>query len=655
MRGEAERQAETERTMDEEVRRLLGLILGVVLLATGQGCGSSALDGEMGGELGDPNGELPNPEPEPEPEPDTESEPDTEPEPEPADDELAPVTDLQPELLMLGGTGAQYIWGTAEDDLFLATRTGVLAHFDGKRWLPFDLGPEFADEVFLSLFGSSSKDVHASTNHYLWHFDGERWTRSDAPNDAIAHSIWGSAPDDVYAVSGSRVLHYDGSEWTPVETKLPPGGSWRGVSGSGPNDVVIVGRVGSPSSGRFAHFDGFKWREIDVPPNTPLRSVWSAGSGAAFAVGRQGKILFFDGKTLEPMESGTDTPLQAVWGRSLGEVYAAGAGEFLRFDGSTWSAMEAPASPHPDEVRDIQTIIGFDDGGLVAAGDGVDRFEDGPWEPLLPHSEFIEKTRASGQDDVLFTGEIVYRYAGQRVEPEDFGTIELLDINSAWGAEDFTYAAGYGGEIFRYGDGYWGRMTSNTSETIRDIFGTSEDDVFAVGHDGTIMHFDGMVWGAHDSGTDEDLRGVWAAGPDDVYAVGDNGALLHYDGEAWSAMDSGGSHDLGQVIGFDAEHVVALDPSAGVLHFGDGLTWRAEQAAVEESEEPFTRIEAIDGTDPNNMFGVDRNGLNHYDGERWTRVSSLGPGHYGSVLAAGPREVYTAGERGAYRFTVPSP
>lgn len=592
----------------------------------------------------------------PMPNPDDDSDPNQDSDPD--DDRgdvvgLAPVTDLEAEVVILGGDADQYIWGTAEDDLFLGSESGLLAHFDGERWRPFDLGPNSGYQGFLALFGFSPKDVFASTDDdHMLHYDGETWTSSNVPHGSSAFSIWGSAPDDVYAVTGVDLIHFDGSEWEVVETKLPADSYWTAVSGSGPDDVFITGSGGpSSSEPRAAHFDGVQWAELEVPVDGTLRDVWSAGSGTAFVVGSSGTILFFGGKTFKVMESGTYEDLRMVWGRSFGEVFAVGQGLLRRFDGNSWSEMEAPVSSDPYGERHVSDLFGFDGGGLVAAGQGVDRFEDGAWETLLPYAELVEDIWASDPDNVLFVGNVMHRYDGQRIEPEDLGSIDEPFLDCAWGSGETIYASGYNGDIFRYDGEHWGRMTSNTSARIFDMFGTSENDVFAVGEDGTILHFDGLAWDAQESGMATDLRGVWAAGPDDAYAVGDEGAILRYDGNAWFAMDSGDYSDFRQVIGFDAEHVVATKRFGGLL-LGDGLTWRAPQA---ETEDAVINVRTLHGTASDNLFAASSGGLNHYDGDTWTQVTGESPRDPKAMFAVGPRELYVAGWQGVYRYTVPSP
>ncbi len=293
MKGGAEPPTEMERTMENEERRLLGLILAMILLVTGQGCGSAAMNGEPGNELDDPNGELAGPRVDPEPEPDPE--PDQE-------EELAPATELEAELVMLSGDDyGPLLWGTSENDMFMAGEDGLLAHFDGARWAPVALGHDYSHRDFSALFGFSPTDVFAGNGYGdLLHYDGEAWMEIEVP--AGIYGLWGTSSKNLFAISSSQVMHFDGEEWSIVDTGLPTDIRWRGTLGQRAGSRGL-GRPPweAPCAPRFAHFDGVDWIEHRVPATDGLANVWSAGPEATFAIGLRGSILYFDGHELISM------------------------------------------------------------------------------------------------------------------------------------------------------------------------------------------------------------------------------------------------------------------------------------------------------------------------------------------------------------------
>ncbi len=617
--------------MGNEERRLLGLILTLLLLVSGQGCGSPAMSGELE-PVDDPISDGPDPGDGPEvlPEPDT---------------ALAPPTDLEPEVLMLGSLSSlgTHVWGTAKDNIFLAAGWGLLAHYDGVRWRPFEYqGPNEFYEMSC-IFGFSYEDVYVGTSRGTLHYDGERWNVVDALSDELVLDMWGSGPDDVYAAALTGLLHFDGFTWRRLETDLPEDVRWMRVTGSSEKHVVLIGRdTGSTSRSRMGYFDGMRWREAVIPQEAILNDVWSAGPKDTYAVGRDGVILHFDGQSLTPMKSGTDEDLTRVHGTPGGEAFAAGRGVFLQFDGDVWSSQPTVPNRGADWVS---SVFAFDAENVFLGGRGLHRFDGASWEAELPYSDRVDDIWASNSESVLFAGRESHRYDGLSVELEDFSSLGAPALRTAWGIGDQIFAAGDDG-LFLYDGEHWGNLVNQSdvdASDLLDMFGTSEDDVFAVGLDGSILHFDGAVWQGMDSGTEDDLVGVWASGPDDVYAVGDEETVLHYDGSTWSELFGSGFVDHLGLTGFDPEHIVALRDDGDVT-FSDGVSWRPE---------PAGDLQALHGTAPDILYGIGRNGLRHYDGERWSSINEfdMGIGEF-SIFAVAPREVYVAGPRGVFRYAI---
>ena len=374
-----------------------------------------------------------------------------------------------------------------------------------------------------------------------------------------------------------------------------------------------------------------------IPGDATLRDVWSAGPKDTYAVGLDGVILHFDGESLTEMDSGTDKHLGSVHGTPDGEVFAVGFDVALRFDGSAWSTL-------PPTPGFVSSLFAFEADSLFVAGAGVHRFDGASWKTHLPYTETVYEIAASHPENVLFAGWETHRYDGFSVEREDFGGLGVPELQTAWGIGDRIFATGDEG-FFLYDGEHWGKLANGSdidTADILDMFGTSENDVFAVGSGGSIVHFDGAVWQAMDSGTEETLVGVWASGPDDVYAVGDHETVLYYDGSSWSELFGSGLVDYLGVTGFDGEQIVALRDD-GAVTFSDGVSWRPE---------PGGDLQAMHGTASDNLYGIGRNGLSHYDGERWTSINAFDMGaEEPSIFAVGPRDLYVTGSRGIFRYT----
>jgi len=125
------------------------------------------------------------------------------------------------------------------------------------------------------------------------------------------------------------------------------------VGGPSENDLYAVG--GSPDEGLMMHYDGSTWSPVDLPAATPLLNwVHALAANDIFAVGNQGTVLHFDGTAWTAQTTGVDRNLWGVWGAASNDLWAVGGNgmeegqaTILRYDGSTWSTVDAPMLERP--------------------------------------------------------------------------------------------------------------------------------------------------------------------------------------------------------------------------------------------------------------------------------------------------------------------
>lgn len=566
---------------------------------------------------------------------------------------LPPVSDLQPELLMASGLAD--IWGTSSADLFVVGPSGLIARHVADRWLPFDLPEEARDDQdILGVFGFANDNVYAvGERGVLLRFDGTQWLAEGVEGvRRTLYDVWGSSPTDVYASGDGVVLHYDGVTWEEVDTGL--GAEWRGVSGSGPNDVLLAGELGYFNDADVGRFNGATWSSITPPAvsgNTYYVEVWSAHSSAAFFVGIPGRISFWNGASLTDMSSGVNTALVDVWGVSENEVFAVGgAGAFLRYNGSVWSSLvDVPANGTTEFVR---AVYGFAGNDVYVAGNGVTHFDGANLSTILAGEGQITGLWESGGDNVLILGGDTFRYDGATAVQEDFGGLVVPTLTAAWGPPDHIVAVSTEGSAFLYDGSSWGAMTTNNNASLNDVWGSSEQDVFAVGRSGTILHFNGSAWGGMASGTDADLRSVWGTARDNVYAVGADGTIVHFDGVSWATQTSGTDAFLSDIFGFDASHIYVVTGESLLL--GDGVTWTFTPIKIDGNVQ---RVFSAAGTAPNDLFITvfdEELRFGHFDGTTFTRLPAIAEAT--DIAVVGPRDVFATSVgsgRYVYRYRVP--
>jgi hypothetical protein len=268
----------------------------------------------------------------------------------------------------------------------------------------------------------------------------------------------------------------------------------------------------------------------------------------------------------QPMGSGTDLDLLGVWGSSATNVFVAGSGlersaaAILHFDGQAWSEQ------HRESDLSFYSVWGgagndfFVSGAQSSESHGIFRHFDGSsWSAMAGHSL------------PLFNP-------------------DYTDLWGASGSDVFAVGGFWDGNqnamIAHYDGSGWSTMTvpQEVNRKANGVSGTSSHDVFAVGiippsGQSFVWHYDGSSWTEGPPFEVAALTDVWSNSPSDVFAVGfssGGGVVLHYDGSGWSPM--------------------ALPP--------------------------VTTLAAVWGSSPSDVYAVG-DGILHYDGTRWSRVSQV--------------------------------
>lgn len=181
----------------------------------------------------------------------------------------------------------------------------LIEAWNGNAWqiLPSPSpDPEFNELDGVAIISKMNAWAVGSTGFgpLILHWDGAAWSQVALtgfdPQDLFT-SVWASSSNDVWAVGwnggglGTFAAHWDGTSWTRFTT--PTVGSSdliRGVSGSASNDVWAVGRYqqGSTIKTLIQHWDGTSWT-IATSPNGPSNSelwdVTTLSTGEAWVAG----------------------------------------------------------------------------------------------------------------------------------------------------------------------------------------------------------------------------------------------------------------------------------------------------------------------------------------------------------------------------------
>ncbi len=272
-------------------------------------------------------------------------------------------------------------------------------------------------------------------------------------------------------------------------------GVLRGLWGSGPNELFVVGNMENILHSK----NGGASFELQHSGQSQLDAVWGSSASDVYAVGWGAPTLLHSangGTSWESEPSGTSgPPLQGLWGSGASDILACdGIGEVLRFDGASWTHQAVGAS------------------ALSALwGSGTDRFAVGSVGGIYHSAD-----------------------SGKSWSAQVSGSTLLL--TAIWGSSaSELYVAGAdglgqsSGAILRSHDGGKSWQSTATNAPIWSLWGSGAGDVWVTGGGGTILHSSdgGTSWQPVTSGVTADLFVVWGTGPGDLWIAGDQGVLLH--------------------------------------------------------------------------------------------------------------------------------
>jgi photosystem II stability/assembly factor-like uncharacterized protein len=455
------------------------------------------------------------------------------------------------------------VWGSAADHVFAVGSGGTILHYDGSG----DVWTEMTSNTSATLNGvwarSASNVFAVGDGGTTLLYDGnelDQWTVKTSPTGQDLHGVWGgfvSGPatppfpplmiPSVFAVgNGGTILRYNSftTEWTEMDcptTKHLHGVVWHGSTDSAVA-AFAVGDEGTIID--YYPFADWWYSRMSSQVDISALSVCEGLGGDVFAVGFYGKIARYDGSSWTEMDSGFDWgELWDVWGSPSTSSYAVGlSGRIIRcsdtLSGVQWQTMSSGLtweSLYGVWGASAYNVFAVGDSGTIIHYDNMDDNDDGSlWDPMLSgtgsHLYDVWGNSATDVFAVGSSGTILHKEYGSWISMNSSTDEDLLGV---WCSGSNAFAVGASGTIRHY-DGMgeeWQEMTSNTSEILHGVWGSSATDVFAVGNGGTILHYNGNesgTWEPMDSGTSHDLCGVWGFSGSDVFAVGHNGTILHY-------------------------------------------------------------------------------------------------------------------------------
>lgn len=248
------------------------------------------------------------------------------------------------------------------------------------------------------------------------------------------------------------------------------------------------------------------WPVTVVEQDVSFDDIHGSAPNNAIAIGCQGAspclgyAAHWNGTAWSPKTVPTAEHLHAVWTVDATHAYGVGEnGAIIHYDGTSWATATSPTG------KALHDIWGTSTSNLYAVGDSgtVIHYNGTSWADVVP------------------------------AHPSS-----ILTILGVWGIGSTLYVVGDTGRIWKLSGGAWTQETSNSTATLRDIWGVSAREIYVVGDSATILRYDGTTWTPMSSGTGptQIFFGVGGSGSGDVYAVGTSGVVRHFDGVSWEPM-----------------------------------------------------------------------------------------------------------------------
>jgi hypothetical protein len=472
-----------------------------------------------------------------------------------------------------------------------------------------------------------------------------------------------------------------------------------GIHGTSPTDIWIVGNA-SPNA-VVVRFNGTTWTVMTNIGAVNVADVYTPVFDTAYVVGSGSTIMKYSGGTWTQMTPGADSWFRRILGRSATDIWVVGYPQggssnatIQHFDGNVWTVDSTRGTSNS-----FYDIAGTDTELYAVMYESnfskmqIQRRTPSGWVDVAasPNGQYILGLAMTPSGELLAAGQL----GVQRLDVWSRGysaPVFPATFQDVWQASDTdSIQVGSGGIIWRRVGNLWTQMTSNTTNTLNGIWGSSASRIFAVGASGTILLWDGVGPGwttmTTSPATTSTFWDVWGTGPNDVFAVGGNGTggaiIYHYDGNAsniWTAMSFTGTNALYAVGGTGSNDVYAAGYGGFTLHytgswssvsFGsvgalsptNGIAGRrpgevvlvGAGGGIRRTEDYGVTWHAMNSTTTNDLSGVAAVGprgdvwavgasgtLLHFDDERWTSVRPV-IGLTSAKISALPNHLAVAG------------
>jgi hypothetical protein len=316
----------------------------------------------------------------------------------------------------------------------------------------------------------------------------------------------------------------------------------------------------------------------------------------------------------------TGNRLNAIHGPSVKELFAVGeGGTLLRFDGTSWSALDAGATAALHAVHAVPgKVVAVGAAGTIVEGDGA------VFKASLVGKETLHGLCSAGSDEHFAVGDgnvVLRRVAGSWSTVPPPGT-DKGRLNAVHCAGGVVWVGGENGRLYRLdpASSTWTSQVVGTSSTSHRAIWGSGSTLLLGGWNGSLHRSvdGGKSWTSCSlSNLWVPVSAIWGSGPSEVYLVaGDR--LYKHDGLKVSEL---------AVVSLTSE-LRALHGAGGALFLGGagGALLRYQQGALQAMLPASTltprNLRAVHGRTATDVLAVGEGGtILHYNGSAWKKLA----------------------------------